>query len=244
MSEFSNKVIVITGGYKGNGLAIVENFINNNAKVYSLDSKYPKKKEINGKLVKLKTKIDSFKQIKNIINEIGRKEKKIDVLINNAGISLKLSKKNILSHWNKTIATNLTAPYLLSLLCLPYLKKSKQSSIVNITSLNGKIAMSNNPAYNASKGGLSALTFCLAMDFSKYSIRVNGVSPGYIKTDMTKKSLNNKYEFKKRINRMMIPKYGSPKDIADAVFFLASKNAGYINATEIVVDGGLLKKGI
>ena len=81
MSEFSNKIIVVTGGYRGNGLAIVENFIKHNAKVYSLDNKYSKKREINGKLIKLKTKIDSFKEIKNIINEIGRKEKKVDIYL-------------------------------------------------------------------------------------------------------------------------------------------------------------------
>ena len=104
--------------------------------------------------------------------------------------------------------------------------------------------MSNNPAYNASKGGLSALTFSLAMDFAKYKIRVNGVSPGYIKTDMTKKSFNNSKQFKKRVERMMLNSYGAPQDVANTVLFLSSSKAKYINSTEIIVDGGLLKKGI
>ena len=85
--------------------------------------------------------------------------------------------------------------------------------------MNGKIAMSNNPSYNASKGGLSALNACLAMDFSKYNIRVNGVSPGYIKTDMTKKSRNNKKEYLRRINRTMNKTFGKPEDIANTVIF-------------------------
>ena len=104
--------------------------------------------------------------------------------------------------------------------------------------------MSNNPAYNASKGGLSALTACLAFDFSKYNIRVNAVSPGYIKTDMTKKSFNDKKAFKKRIERMMLKDYGTTQDIAEAVLYLASQKSKFVNATEIIVDGGLLKKGI
>ena len=172
------------------------------------------------------------------------KTEKIDVLVNNAGISLRLPKKNISNYWNKTLAINLTAPYWLSLLCLPLLKRTKESNIVNITSLNGKIAMSNNPAYNASKGGLTALTFSLAMDFAKYKIRVNGVSPGYIKTNMTKKSYNNTAQYKKRVSRMMLGSYGTPEDVANTVLFLSSPEAKYINSTEVVVDGGLLKKGI
>ena len=127
---------------------------------------------------------------------------------------------------------------------MPLLRKTQGSNIINITSLNGKIAMSNNPAYNASKGGLSALTFSLAMDFAKYKIRVNGVSPGYIKTDMTKKSFNNSKQFKKRVERMMLNSYGAPQDVANTVLFLSSSKAKYINSTEIIVDGGLLKKGI
>ena len=95
-------------------------------------------------------------------------------------------------------------------------------------------AMSDNPSYNASKGGISALTMSQALDFSKYNIRVNAVSLGYIKTDMTKKSYNNSKEYKKRIGRTMLNKYGLPKDIAQ-FFFLASENASYINSTKLLL---------
>ena len=157
---------------------------------------------------------------------------------------MRLPKKNINDYLNKTLSINLTAPYFLSLLCLPLLRKTKESNIVNITSLNGKIAMLDNPAYNASKGGLSALTFSQAMDFAKYKIRVNGVSPGYIKTNMTRKSYNDSSQYKKRVSRMMLDNYGTPEDVANTVLFLSSSEAKYINSTEVVVDGGLLKKGI
>ena len=243
MSEFLNKIVIVTGGYQGNGFSIVENFLKNGSKVYSIDKKHNKNKK-KGNLFEIKAKINNFKLIKKIIQGIGKKEKKIDILVNNAGISEKFSNKNLLNYWSRTISINLTAPYFLSYICLPFLKKTKNSTIVNITSLNGKIAMSNNPAYNASKGGLSALTACLAFDFSKYNIRVNAVSPGYIKTDMTKKSLNDKKAFKKRIERMMLKDYGTTQDIAEAVLYLASQKSKFVNGTEIIVDGGLLKKGI
>ncbi len=243
MSEFLNKIVVVTGGHQGNGLSIVENFLKKGSKVYSIDKKFKKNRK-NSNLVEIKAEINNFRLVKKIIQKIGKKEKKIDILVNNAGISEKFSNKNLLNYWNRTISINLTAPYFLSYICLPFLKKAKNSTIVNITSLNGKIAMSNNPAYNASKGGLSALNACLAMDFSEHKIRVNAVSPGYIKTGMTNKSYNNKKAFKKRLDRMMIKNYGTPQDIANAVLYLSSNKSKYINATEIVVDGGLLKKGI
>lgn len=237
------KIALITGGLRGNGKAIVDKFLINNFRVYSLDIGYNKNYYSNN-LIKLKINLENINQIKKAIKFVKKREKFMDVLVNNAGISLKTNNKNFLKNWQKTLAVNLTAPYTISLLCLPMLRKKTKSSIVNISSLNGKVAMSNNPSYNASKGGLSALTLSQALDFSKYNIRVNAVSPGYIKTDMTKKSYNNPKEYKKRISRTMINKYGSPKDIANAVFFLASENASYINSTEVVVDGGFLKKGI
>ena len=237
------KIAVITGGYKGNGKAIVDKFLLNNFKVYSLDIEY-KKNYFSEKLIKLKINLEKTTEIEKVIKLIQKRENSINVLVNNAGISLKTNSKNFFKNWQKTLAVNLTAPYIISLLCLPMLKKDNKSSIVNISSLNGKIAMSNNPSYNASKGGISALTISQALDFSKFNIRVNAVSPGYIKTDMTKKSYNNSNEYKKRINRIMLNEYGLPNDVANAVFFLASKSAAYINSSEIIVDGGFLKKGI
>lgn len=243
MSEFLNKIVIVTGGFQGNGLSISKSFLKQGAKVYSLDKKF-KKSRVVGKLTEIRAEVNNFKLIKKIIISIAKKEKKINILVNNAGVSEKFHKKDLLNYWNKTLSINLTAPFFLSYICLPFLKKEKNSTIVNIISLNGKVAMSNNPAYNASKGGLSALNGSLAMDFADYNIRVNGVSPGYIKTGMTKKSFNNNRSFKERINRMMIKKYGSPDDIAEAVLFLSSQRSKYINATEIIVDGGFLKKGI
>ena len=104
--------------------------------------------------------------------------------------------------------------------------------------------MSNNPAYNVSKAGLQNLSYSLAMDFRKHKIRVNNICPGYIKTKMTKKSFSNKKAFSERVNRMMLNTYGFPKDIAKAAIFLASENSNYINATDVIVDGGFLHKGI
>ena len=104
--------------------------------------------------------------------------------------------------------------------------------------------MSNNPSYNVSKSGLNALTMSLANDYSDQKIRVNSVCPGYIKTEMTKKSYNNKKLSKIRTSRTMNKKYGKPDDVANIVTFLSSVKSEYINAQEVIIDGGLIKKGI
>ena len=101
--------------------------------------------------------------------------------------------------------------------------------------------MSNNPAYNVSKAGLQNLSYSLAMDFRKFKIRVNNICPGYIKTNMTKKSFNNKKSFNERVDRMMLNTYGFPNDIAKAAIFLASENSSYINGAAIPIDGGSSK---
>ena len=172
------------------------------------------------------------------------KEKKIDYLINNAGISLNFKEKKIFEYWNKTLSVNAGSAFYLGHLMLPLLKKSKFAAIVNISSIASKIAMSKNQAYNASKAALNAITRSQALDFSKYKIRSNSICPGYIKTNMTLKSYNKRSLFNARIKRMMIPNYGTSKNVSDLVVFLCSKESEYINAQEIIIDGGLIKKGI
>lgn len=241
--EFENFVVLVTGSFRGNGRAILQKFLDSGAIVYGIDKNYKKNKSSDN-LHEIKADLTNKKELNKIFNHIKKKEKKLDILINNAGISLDFNKKKPIFYWDKTLEVNLTLPFLMSHYFLSLLKKSENANIINISSLGSKIAMSNNPAYNASKSGLLALTFSFATDYSKYGIRVNSISPGYIKTNMTMKSYKNKDKYKARLDRMMIKKYGSTEDIANAVLFLCSPKSKYINAEDLVVDGGLLKKGI
>ena len=243
MKKSRKKVVVITGGGRGIGQEIAIEFLKKNYLVYTLDKKFSQSKNlVNYK--KIKADMTKFNQIKKILKKISLSKGCIDVLINCAGITQSLKKNNLLDYWETTIKNNLTSAFMASMYALPYLKKSKYPSIINITSITAKLGMSNNPAYNVSKAGLQNLSYSLAMDFRKHKIRVNNIFPGYIKTKMTKKSFNNKRAFSERVNRMMLNTYGLPKDIAKAAIFLASENSNYINATDVVVDGGFLHKGI
>jgi len=124
------------------------------------------------------------------------------------------------------------------------MKKNKSGSIINITSLNAELAFPNNPAYVASKGGLKMLSKALARDWGIYGIRVNNLGPGYIKTDMTEASFNNKTTRKEREERTMLGRWGEVDDLIGPCVFLASDASEYITGQDIYIDGGWLGKGL
>lgn len=231
-----NMIVIITGSGKGNGLQMAKDFSSMGAKVYRLDVSMKKilKKNIYDYLVD----INNYDEVDKVINAIYFKNKKIDVLINNAGITLEsLDFKKI----RLTIETNLLSALNLSYKVAEIMKKNNDGSIINITSLGSHLGFSNNPAYQISKSGLSQLTRAVAKDFGEYGIRCNSICPGYIKTDMTKKSYNDKIRKNFFKNRTMLKRWGQSKDLTGACIFLASKMSSYITASEIFVDGGWSK---
>ena len=117
-------------------------------------------------------------------------------------------------------------------------------SIINITSLAAEQGFPKNVAYVSSKGGLKQLTKAMALDLAEKNIRVNSIGPGYVKTEMTKKSWLNRKKKKNRSERIMLNRWANPSDIADVCLFLGSNLASYINGQEIYVDGGWLSKGL
>ena len=122
--------------------------------------------------------------------------------------------------------------------------KYKSGSIINITSLGADLGFSNNPSYQISKSGLKQLTKSIAIDWGKKGIRCNNIKPGYIETNMTKKNKKNSLNFRKKLERMIIPRWGLPSDIVGAAIFLLSDESSYITGSDIVIDGGWSIKGI
>jgi len=217
-----NKVAIITGSEGDIGKALVRKFESLDYKIYGLDIK-------NG------DDITNYEKIKTLINQIWDLEGHIDVLINNAGITIGGYEE---SSWDRILEINLKAPFMLSKIVQPYMING--GSIINITSLWSELGGENNPAYGASKGGLKQLTKCLAYDYAKYNIRVNNVGFGYIKTDMTKFSqINRKEEIEKRT---MLNRFGEPKDTVGLIAFLCSDEASYITGESYYITGGMLNK--
>lgn len=232
------KKIIITGVTSGIGEKILEYFLEKKYFVISI-SKSPLKKKIN------KNKIDHYRcdltkpiQIDKIIKKITKKYRSIDYLINNAGASFQGYE---LSNFKKNLDINLIAPFYLSSKLKKYF--TKDSCIINISSVCGSKATPNNPGYNSSKAGINMLTKSMALDFAP-KIRVNSISLGYFNTKLNKKSYSNHNLRKTRANLSMLNKWGNIDEIPKLIDFLCSKNTSFITGSNIFLDGGWHAKGM
>ena len=174
----------------------------------------------------------------------------IDVLHNNAGIhesiiSDQLSLEQMpTSVFNKVMAVNLTGAWLCAKYALPYLRASANASIINSASVSSISGYQNCVAYGASKGGVMQLTKMLAVDLAADNIRVNCYCPGSVRTQMVDNYLNAAEDPELMLNSMtkthLIPRMGTPKDVAELVCFLASPQSQFVNGVAWLIDGGSL----
>tara|TARA_B110000438_G_scaffold268533_1_gene284208 strand:+ start:671 stop:1447 length:777 start_codon:yes stop_codon:yes gene_type:complete len=247
--SLKNKVILITGAGRGIGKYLAEKIGEQDAIVFLIDKKFKKRisKKMKKNIFEIECDITDEVKFKKICSEIVKKEKRIDVLINNAGISMANKKPgNMYSKdkWDETIKINLTAHFTCSQEVIQYMKKQKKGSIINITSINAELGFPRNPAYVASKGGLKMLGKSLAKDWGKYGIRVNNLGPGYIRTDMTGKTYSNKKLKTERAKHTMLGRWGEKEDLVGPCIFLASDASKYMTGQDVYVDGGWISNSL
>ncbi|HZP22438.1 MAG TPA: 3-oxoacyl-[acyl-carrier-protein] reductase [Terriglobales bacterium] len=177
--------------------------------------------------------------IKATVKAVVARFGKLDILVNNAGITrdqLILRMKR--ADWDDVIATNLTAPFLLTQAAIGSMLKQRWGRIVNITSIFGQIGQAGQANYASSKAGLIGLTMAVAREVASRNITANAVAPGFIETAMTEVL---PAEFKENIlKNIPLARPGSEADVAHAVRFLASEEAGYITGHVLNVNGGIL----
>jgi 3-oxoacyl-[acyl-carrier protein] reductase len=162
----------------------------------------------------------------------------INILVNNAGITQdQLAMRMKDDEWNSVIDTNLNAVFRLSKAVLRPMMKAKAGRIIHITSIVGHSGNPGQANYAAAKAGVAGMSRALAREIGSRGITVNCVAPGFIDTDMTR-SLSEDQQNALKVN-IPLGRLGSPEDIAHAVSFLASENAGYITGTTLHVNGGL-----
>ena len=241
--SIEGKVIIITGSGRGIGYQLAVELAKYSSIIYSLDKKFTKKipKNLSSNIIQIKCDITDYKKIKQVFKKIFVKEKRIDVLINNAGVSFASQKKNQSyseKDWIETINVNLTGSFYCSQEVVKYMLKQRNGSIINITSINAELGFPRNPAYNASKGGLKMLGKAFAKDWSKFGIRVNNIGPGYIKTEMTSKRFVNKKTRLERQNQTLVGRWGEPDDLIGPCIFLASNASKYMTGQDLYIDGG------
>ncbi len=192
-----------------------------------------------GQAETFKIDVGSEEEIKSGIKAALGKLGKLDILINNAGITRdQLAMRMKRADWDNVIATNLTGAYLCSQQVLGSMLRQKWGRIINITSIFGQMGQAGQANYAASKAGLIGLTMALAREVASRNITVNAVAPGYVETAMTDVLAP---ELKETVLKM-IPqgRAGTPQDVASAVRFLASEEASYITGHVLNVNGGML----
>ena len=240
-----NKIIVITGAGKGIGFLLANELSKRSAVIYAIDKTFPKKNKTNNYFQKI-CDITNKTRLENVCKNIFNNNKRIDVLINNAGITLpnNSSRDYSLDNWKKTLDVNLTGSFLCAQVFGKIMKKQRSGSIINITSINAELGFPNNPAYVASKGGLKMLTKSLAKDLGKYGIRVNNLGPGYFVTDMTKNSYKSKKSRIVRQKHTLLGRWGNISELVGPCIFLSSNASEYVTGQDLYVDGGWITNGL
>ena len=245
-TNLENKVVVVTGGAAGIGLAVVKGFVEVGGKVMIADFAeevgVQALEEANqagsGEAAFAKCDVTSKEDVDGLVKATIERWGSIDVLVNNAGINadnLSLRMKD--EEWKKVIDINLTSTFLLSKYAIKKMLKSKYGRIVNITSIVGHTGNLGQSNYAASKAGIIGMTKSLAIEYAKKNITLNCVSPGFIQSRMT----DNIIESVKAVLTSRIPmsRLGKGEDVANSVAFLSSDQASYITGETIHVNGGM-----
>ena len=239
--NLKNKKVLITGGTGGIGNHLIEKFNNLGASVIASGTNEEKLEDLKKKFPTIqveKFKLDNHDKIEKFIEEVDKKLEGLEILVNNAGITLdNLSVRLTEENWKKVLDINLTATFLMCKYAIKKMLKKKYGKIINITSIVGHTGNLGQANYAASKAGIVAFSKSLAIEYARKNININCVSPGFIKTEMTDK-INE--EFKKNlISKIPSGNLGTGEDISNCVAFLASDMAKYINGETIHVNGGM-----
>ena len=224
--NLKNKKVLITGATGGIGKNIVEKFTALGALVLATGTNEEKLESLKKQFPKIfieKFKLDEHGKIENFIETANKKLDGLDILINNAGItldniSIRLSEEN----WKKVIDINLTSTFMMSKFAIKKMLKKKYGKVINITSIVGHTGNLGQANYAASKAGIIAFSKSLAIEYAKKNININCVSPGFIKTDMTDK-INE--EFKKiLISKIPSGELGTGEDVSNCIAFFGFRH--------------------
>lgn len=240
-----HRVALVTGASRGIGREIALTLCLNNFDVVVASPEVEKNEEVaetirqhGGNTMTLDLDVSSRDSVRQGVDAVLKQLGRIDVLVNNAGITRDaLSMRMKPEDWDKVLQINLTGAFYMCQAVIPAMMKERWGRIINIASVVGEMGNPGQANYVSSKAGLIGLTKCLAHELASRNITVNAVAPGYIETDMTAVLPQ---EVKDRMLAMIpLKRFGQPKDIANAVKFLASDDAAYITGAVLRVNGGM-----
>ena len=239
--NLKNKKVLITGATGGIGNNLVKKFYELGSSVVATGTNEEKLIKLKDKFPNIHTekfKLEDHDKIEDFIEVVNKKLDGLEILVNNAGITLdNLSIRLTEENWKKVLDINLTSTFLMCKFSIKKMLKKKYGKIINVTSIVGHTGNLGQANYAASKAGILAFSKTLAIEYAKKNININCISPGFIKTEMTDKISE---EFKKiLINKIPQGELGSGEDVSNCIAFLASDLASYINGETIHVNGGM-----
>ena len=244
MSKLEGQIAIVTGGSRGIGEGICEVFCREGATVIVWDildgsDTVDRISKLGGNIIYQQVDVTSQKSVDQALNEIIKKYKKVEILINNAGIIRDKSfLKMIEAEWDDVINVNLKSLYIVTRSVIPYMKENGYGRIVSASSINGTAGAFGQTNYCATKAGISGFTRALCKEVGKYGITANAVAPGFIKSVMTDSMPEE--VIKAGISMIPVGRIGTPEDMGQAYLFLASKEAGFINGITLHANGGAM----
>jgi NAD(P)-dependent dehydrogenase (short-subunit alcohol dehydrogenase family) len=247
MSRFSGKVALVTGSGQGIGRATAERFAMEGAKVCVLDRDADRVEETvkalasgGGAVLGIAGDISRRQDVRRAVELCVDRFGGLDVLVANAGISGVQPLLDIDdASWQRILDVNLTGTFLCTQEAARVMARSGGGAIVVTASTNAFWVEANMAAYNASKGGVVAFVRTAALDLARFGIRVNAVEPGVVRTPLASFVTEDPVVAADYLKRIPLDRFADPADVADAILFLASKEARYITGQTLILDGGL-----
>lgn len=248
--DLTGKVAVVTGAGRGIGKEIALGLSEAGANVVLVSRTRSQleavAKEIKGKTLIIPADITKKEEVEAVLNQTLDTWGKVDILLNNAGITLKKPAVEVKEEdWQKVIDTNLKGEFLCARVFGEQMVKQKSGNIINMASVGGHLGLIGSLAYCTSKGGILQMTRVLASEWAQYNIRVNALSPGYVETELVEGAMAAWPDLKEKIlQRTPMKRLASPKEVVPAAIFLASDASSYITGISLIIDGGMSALGV
>lgn len=245
--EEERKIVLITGGSRGigketakvyaeNGYDVAINYVSEKTDVEGIKKEF---QDMGVKCLMIKADVSNEEDVNNMVEKVISEFGKIDVLVNNAGITkdtllMRMSKED----FDKVIDINLKGTFLVTKAVSKYMMKKRCGSIINLSSVVGVAGNSGQSNYSASKAGIIGFTKSIAKELASRNIRANAVAPGFIETDMTNVL---KDDIKESIgNQIPLKRMGTAREVAEVIYFLGTEKSSYITGQVINIDGGMV----
>ena len=246
--NLDNKVSLVSGASRGIGRAMAEglagagsNLVIAGREQETLNTVAAEITDQTGrKIVPVQADISKLDEIDSLVKETVDTFGKLDVLVNNAGVNIRNPALDFNeSDWDFVTDINLKGAFFLAKACGKHMQKQNSGKVINTLSLTSAIGLPTSVAYTAAKGGLLQLTKLLAVEWAEYNIQVNGIAPGFIRTEMTapaREDSRNEWI----LNRTPADRWGEPEDLAGLTIFFASNASDFVTGQMVFVDGGFM----